>query len=49
MVKNRSRWKNGCQEGVITVDSDANVLRRLSIGRVGNYKYGRVGAFTANE
>jgi hypothetical protein len=49
MVKNRSRGKNVCKECVITVDGEADVLSRLSIGRVGDYEYGRVRALPTNE
>jgi len=49
MVKNRSGRKDVCQEPVVAVDGNADVLSRLSIGRVRNYKYGRVGALTADQ
>jgi len=48
MVKNRSRWENVCEKRVVAADGDANVLRCLGIRGVRNYKFGRVGALTAD-
>ena len=49
MVKNRSWRKDGCEERVVAVDGDADVLSRLRTGRVRNDKFWRVGALTADQ
>src|SRR5580700_6724299 len=49
MVKNRSRRKYVCQELIVAVDSDTDVLSRLRICRVLNDEFRRVGALTADQ
>lgn len=49
MVKNGSGRKDVCEEGVAASEGNADVLSRLSICRVRNYKVGRVGALTADQ
>src|SRR5271165_6708591 len=49
MVKNRSGRKNGGEKCVVAVDGDADVLRGLRVGGVGNYKFWRVGALAADQ
>lgn len=49
MVKNRSCWENICKKRIVTIDGDADVLRCLSIRGVCNYKFGHVGALTADQ
>ena len=49
MVKNGTSRKDVCQERVVAVDGDADVLSRLSICRVRNYKHGRVRTLTADQ
>jgi hypothetical protein len=49
MVKNGSGRKDVCEEGVAARNGNADVLSRLSIRRVRNYKVGPVGALTADQ
>jgi len=49
MVKNGTRRKDVGEERIVAVESDADVLRRLGVGRVCNYKVGRVGPLTADQ
>lgn len=49
MMKDGSGRENVCEESVVAVDGEGDVLRSLGAGRVFHYEFGYVGALAADQ